>query len=111
MSLVRHGALKLAALLAVAFLAICGGEARASSLGLALRVQQDFYTPLVPVTKNFRTCFKMDSTGRQILGLCIDDPNAVPNAVPTDTAPARVPAAARKTAPAKTPAPKKPTRK
>jgi hypothetical protein len=61
----------------------------------------------VPVTKNFRTCFKMDSTGRQILGLCIDDPNAAPaDAAPAATTPAaqsptRVPAAAPKTAPVK----------
>lgn len=56
--------------LAALLLAISGGEARAGGLSVVVRVQQDFYQPLVPVTKNFRTCFQTDSSGAQVMGIC-----------------------------------------
>ena len=68
----------------------------ARSLSLSVQVKKDFYTPLVPVTKNFRTCFKVDpATGTQVLGLCTDE----------GAAPARAPAAAKPVKPARPAAP------
>lgn len=48
-------------------------EARASSvLSVQVRVQQEFYEPLIPLSKNFKTCFKTDANGAQVMGICTD---------------------------------------
>src|SRR4051794_5064692 len=85
---------KLAALLAGVTLigVILGGEAWARGLSVGLRVQQDNYKPLIPVTRNFRTCFHVDANGTQVLGICTgseadrmpaSSPSATPSARPS----------------------------
>jgi len=70
--------------------------AQASSvLSVQTRVQQEFYEPLIPLSKNFKTCFKTDATGSQIMSICTEGVPASPSAEPTLT-PVRVPAALQK---------------
>ena len=65
---VRALAIAFATTLVVCFMA---NNAKASSLSIALTIQQEFYKPLVPVTRNFKTCFKNDpASGIPTLGIC-----------------------------------------
>lgn len=60
-----------AALAACALLAVLGlPAAHARGLSVGMRVRQDFYQPLVPVSKAFRTCFKPDASGNPTLSIC-----------------------------------------
>ncbi|OFZ80750.1 MAG: hypothetical protein A2583_15375 [Bdellovibrionales bacterium RIFOXYD1_FULL_53_11] len=70
-----RGAQILTALLGIAgLLAISGADAYANGgLGSGVRIQQEFYKPLVPVTRNFKTCFSTDSSGAQVMGICTSD--------------------------------------
>lgn len=59
--------------------AVFAREADCSSiLGLQTQVQQEFYEPLIPLTKNFKTCFKTDAKGSQVLSICTETVPAAP---------------------------------
>lgn len=91
-------------LIGLATLILGGLEARASELRVLVRIRQEFYTPLVPVTHNFRPCFEMDDQGRQVMKLCNDV--ALPSAPVPAASPARVPAQ-KSQVPQAVPAPKR----
>ena len=70
----------------------------ASVLSVQTRVQQQFYEPLIPVSKNFRTCFKAGPNGAQIMSICTDSGPASqsfesmnPKRIPAGQAPAALP--------------------
>lgn len=70
-------------------------SAQASSvLSVQTHVQQEFYEPLIPLSKNFKTCFKTDAKGSQVMSICTEGA-ATTSTEPTLT-PQRVPAAIQK---------------
>ncbi len=79
--------------------ALCAPRAALASSALSIqsRVQQEFYEPLIPLSKNFKTCFKTDSSGAQVMSICTDAGPPSPASEPT-LKPERDPAAAPSTA-------------
>ena len=75
---------------------VCAPPAEAGSgLSVQARVQQEFYEPLIPMSRNFKTCFKTDSKGVQVMSICTDNSQPAPSAEPTLT-PLRSPATQQK---------------
>lgn len=56
--------------LAITLIVICPAEVRANGIRISLKVYQDVYAPLVPVSRNFRTCFQTGEDGSLTVGLC-----------------------------------------
>ena len=80
-----------AVLLTFAFAAPAWG----TGLRMGMRLRQEVDQPLIPVTRNFRPCFRQGADGVPVLGLCPEGPGAAPAPVP------RAPAAEQPKAPTK----------
>lgn len=50
------------------------GLTYANGIRIGLNAKDDFYTPLVPVRHNFKSCFKEDPQGNLVLGICSAEP-------------------------------------
>lgn len=54
-------------------------QALANGLRIGVRIKNELYAPLVPVTQNFKTCISVDEKGVPVVSLCTTDEPASKN--------------------------------
>src|SRR3989337_1572393 len=69
-----------------AVLGALGGVSPAGATGLRVgaRIEQEMNSPLIPVTRHFRMCFRAQADGTPMLTLCAEPEGRLPAGRPTE---------------------------